>query len=273
MCARPEARNACRRPGSSAESSPSTKPRSSASRSPSGAALERSLQVRAQPVGDATDPAPPADDPYLVRAQHDVDPAPRQPGTLVEAGLGPTRRDQPRAHDLQHGAARGRAPAADLEQRPLAHDEAGKATHLDRHAHGERRRARRPDDRDARTTGLADAQRQRTPVERVGSQRAPRQTEQREGHRARDQASSTRRRRERSDERRRRRRPVAAARAAETQLPAASPAHTETTSAVGHRSQDALDHGVTRSRSCSIRAGPIPGTSSRSSTDANGPCA
>ena len=71
------------------------------------AALERPFQVRAQPVGDATDPAPPADDPYLVCAQHDVDPAPRQPGTLIEAGLGPTRRDQPRAHDLQHGTARG----------------------------------------------------------------------------------------------------------------------------------------------------------------------
>ena len=31
-------------------------------------------------------------------------------------------------------------------------------------------------------------------------------------------------------------------------------------------------HGVTSSRSCSIRVGPMPGTASRSSTEANGPC-
>ena len=33
-----------------------------------------------------------------------------------------------------------------------------------------------------------------------------------------------------------------------------------------------IPHGVTRSRSCSIRAGPIPGTASRSSTDRMKPC-
>ena len=35
---------------------------------------------------------------------------------------------------------------------------------------------------------------------------------------------------------------------------------------------DDSPHGVTRSRSCSIRVGPMPGTASRSSTDLNGPC-
>src|SRR5262249_20054336 len=35
---------------------------------------------------------------------------------------------------------------------------------------------------------------------------------------------------------------------------------------------DYSSQGVTRSRSCSIRVGPIPGTASRSSTEAKGPC-
>jgi hypothetical protein len=49
--------------------------------------------VRVQPVGDATDPTPPADDADILASHHDVHAAAREPATLVEAGLGPTRRD------------------------------------------------------------------------------------------------------------------------------------------------------------------------------------
>ena len=65
--------------------------------------------MRVQPVGDATDPTPPADDARIVAAQHDVDALPREPATLVEAGLGPSRLDRPRA-ELEHGPLRGRTP-------------------------------------------------------------------------------------------------------------------------------------------------------------------
>ena len=238
---------------------------------PGRAALECPLQVRAQLVGDSTDPAPPADDPCRVRTQHDVDAASRQPRTLVEAGLGPTRRDQPRAHDLQHGAARRRTPAADLQQSALAHDEAGEATNLDRKTHGEGCRAGWPDHRDACTPGLTDPQRQHASVESVGSQRAPSQAEQSECHGACDHAAPTGRRDEHGDESRcgagqwqseRHGDPVSCGE------PCAHSQHERGRPAI----QNTPDHGVTSSRNCSIRAGPIPGTWSRSSTDANGPC-
>ena len=86
------------------------------SRRPAG---ERLFDVRVQPVGDATDPAPPADEACVVAAQHDVDALPRQPRTLVEAGLGPARRDRLCAQ-LENCPLRGCALARQLEQDALA---------------------------------------------------------------------------------------------------------------------------------------------------------
>ena len=108
------------------------------SRRPAG---ERLLDVRVQPVGDATDPAPPADEARVVAAQHDVDALPRQPRTLVEAGLGPARRDRLRAQ-LEDGALRGRAPGRQLEQDALPELQLSEALDLCRRTKCERRPAR-----------------------------------------------------------------------------------------------------------------------------------
>ena len=111
---------------------------STLARRPAG---QRLLDVRAQPVGDATDPAPPADDPGALAAHDNVHAASREPASLVEAGLGPTRRDRPRAH-LEDGALRRRPLGWELEQDPLADLLVAEPGHLGRHAERERRAPR-----------------------------------------------------------------------------------------------------------------------------------
>ena len=69
----------------------------------------------------ATPPIPPRRPTIrgALAAQHDVDAAAREPAALVEAGLGPTRLDRPRAQ-LEDGALRRRALGRELEQHALA---------------------------------------------------------------------------------------------------------------------------------------------------------
>ena len=116
---RPLASNASRCAGSMPASSPRTIPARSARRSPVVPRANGALHVRAQPVGDATDPTPPADDARALPAEHDVDAAAAKPAALVEAGLGPTRRDRPRAQ-LEHGSLRRCALRRKLEEDALA---------------------------------------------------------------------------------------------------------------------------------------------------------
>ena len=81
---------------------------------------QRVLDFRAQPIADATDPAPPADDvPGAARVQDDVDATPLEPSSLVEAGLGPSRGDRARP-EIEHGTLRRRPAGRQLEQHPLA---------------------------------------------------------------------------------------------------------------------------------------------------------
>ena len=133
---------------------------------------QRSLDVRAQPVGDATDPAPPADDPGALAAHDDVHAASREPPSFVEAGLGPTRRDRPRAH-LEDGTLRRRPLGRQLEQDPLADPLVTEPSHLGRQAERERRASRRSGDDDAGGCRLAETLRQEALVERVAAQRRP----------------------------------------------------------------------------------------------------
>ena len=84
---------------------------------PRGSTGKGLLDVRVQPVGDATDPAPPADDASTLPAHHDVDAAAREPPALVEAGLGPSRRDRSRTQ-LEHGALRRRTLAVGARAEP-----------------------------------------------------------------------------------------------------------------------------------------------------------
>jgi hypothetical protein len=69
---------------------------------------ERPFDMSAQPVGDASDPTPPADDHPTLRTKDDMHALPGKPGPFVEAGLGPTRLDRPRATQPQDGPARWR---------------------------------------------------------------------------------------------------------------------------------------------------------------------
>src|SRR6185436_20351639 len=127
-------------PGALAQDDPDEQPAPLSLRTPG----QRPLHVRAQPIADATDPAPPADDaPALLAAQHDVHAATLEPSALVEAGLGPTRRDRLRAH-VEDGPLRRRAAHWELEHHSLAKDAAPEAMHLGRRAHGERRAPNRP---------------------------------------------------------------------------------------------------------------------------------
>ena len=172
-CVRPLARKSSRSdrvdPVVLAEHDPG-QDRAPLSRRPAG---ERLLDMRVQPVGDATDPAPPADEARVVAAQHDVDALPRQPRTLVEAGLGPTRRDRLRAQ-LEDGALRGRPLGRQLEQDALPELHLSEAHDLCRRTKCERRPADRAGDDDARIGALADPSGQDAAVERAFAERAPR---------------------------------------------------------------------------------------------------
>src|SRR5947199_153566 len=68
----------------------------------------------AEPVGDACEPATPADETPSLRLQHHAHPVSSQPRSLVEAVLGPAR--QPHgANSLEHGALRWRSAQRKLE--------------------------------------------------------------------------------------------------------------------------------------------------------------
>ena len=245
---------------------------------------ERRLHVRAQPVADATDPAPPADDaPALVAAEHDVHSATREPPALVEAGLGPTRRDRPRAQ-LEHGALRRRALRRELEQDPLADRARAEAVHLGR---GRARRTAfsRPG---PVTTTRADAgspivRRQDALLERVVPDRPPPEP----GAGSATAASASLRRpaptsapatataataaARRAAAAPRSRRRCRARRADEQRghPSRAAPASRRRTAPAGASRSLTASPGPAAAR---CGPGPIPGTSSRSSTERNGPC-
>ncbi len=85
---------------------------------------------RAQPVADASDPTPPADDlPGAACVEDDMDPPPREPTSLVESGLGPSRGDRARS-ELEHGTLGRSAPGRQLEQDALAQLDAVEAAYL-----------------------------------------------------------------------------------------------------------------------------------------------
>ena len=66
---------------------------------------DRARNMRTEPVGDAADPAAPADDPPVAAVEHDVDAAARQPAAFVEAVLR-TARSADRDPQDEDGALR-----------------------------------------------------------------------------------------------------------------------------------------------------------------------
>ena len=73
-----------------------------------GSECESSGDCRAQPVADASYPAPPANaTPGPARREDDMNAPAVEPPALVESGLGPTRGDRARP-ELEHGTLRRR---------------------------------------------------------------------------------------------------------------------------------------------------------------------
>ena len=138
-----------------------------------GSERESIADRRAQPVADATNPAPPADDvPGAARVQDDVNAAPLEPPSLVESGLGPSRGDRARP-ELEHGALGRGASGRELEQHPLSHVEAIEPVHVGHHPHREARPAGRAGDDDPCGCGVADSRGEVAPVELVEPETAP----------------------------------------------------------------------------------------------------
>jgi len=171
---------------------------------------------------------------------------------------------------LDDGAARRRAADREQEQDSLPNARLTEAPHLGLHANGPRGGSRGADDDELRTCRLADLALERARSHGVEPEPTPPETRDDEDRSDRGDARSVC---EHGDRRQSNPR-------SDGQL---DPPEGDD---VGDRDADAartdqqrrplvLDHsphGVTRSRSCSIRVGPIPGTASRSSTDLNGPC-
>ena len=149
---------------------------------------ERARDRRAQPVADASDPAPPADDtPRTARVKDDVNPASREPSPFVEAGLGPTRGDRARP-EIEHGSLRRRATGRQLQKHALPNVDAVELRDGGRRPERERRSAHRTrDDRSCRR-GSVDVADEKAPVELLHSDATPPQADASEGHRRQRQA-------------------------------------------------------------------------------------
>ena len=218
----------------------------------------------AQAVGSTADPAALPDDAPLPAVEHDMDAAPGEPATLVELAVVGARLDGGRAQ-RDDGALRRGATERELQQHTFPHVLLAPAPCLGRDAHGERGTTCRTGDDRLHRGGAPDVVREEAAVEGVETEAAPppareQQREHRRGHAGaragRGDGGGCRR----DEERRRagaddvRERHAAAGREHEQGRPRAR------------------DHGVTRSRSCSMRAGPMPGIASKSSTELKPPC-
>ena len=234
------------------------------------AAPDGELDPVAKAIADAGNPAASADLPPARRLQDDVDALAREPAALVEAVLRAARlldrgrvasRIAPRGGERPTGSTRS--------TRSLYLRATERARHRD-DARRPRRRARRGDRDELGDARFAEVGREDALAERIHPQRSPRQPESASAtptatRRAPPPSISARHdcsQRDRAGHRHRNRGPD------REREPDARRADEER----GPVELDDPPHGVTSSRSCSIRVGPMPGTASRSSTEANGPC-
>ena len=169
---------------------------------------------------------------------------------------------------IEHGADGWRTAERKLELDALADRQAAEAPHEARRADVEAAGPRRRRDDDGRSTGAAHFGAERAAVERVEAHAPPPPAGAGREERNPDEARAGRSDAERShdaegDEEQKRmharevRRSEAEAERRRTEM----------------RRGEPHGHGTTRPRRFSIRAGPIPGIASSSSTDLNGPCA
>jgi hypothetical protein len=231
------------------------------------AGRDRPCEPRPEPVGDTRRPTALADSAPAGSAQDDVHTAPAQQRPLVEAVLRAAGTLDLRNH-VQLGALRGRAAGRQLQEDRLVEAVRSEALDLSgnpdlvatapggtRHDH-------------LRPSTAPDFVPEPAGVERVEPRTPPppARKRQREREECDPTSAADDERRERHGYRRRGRDPGAAKRVRDRDP------HTESAGQQKRgRPKHESRHGVTASRSCSMRAGPIPGTASSSSTDAKPP--
>ena len=225
-------------------------------------------QLRAQPIGEACEATATPDDSPLVSAHHDVHSVPTKPRALVEAVLRAAREpdlaDQIEDRSLRRGAA-GRK----TEQHGLADVLIAKAPHLRGHPHVERRATRGAGHGDERALRSPDARQQCAPVEPVEPHAAPPPPAEGERDSERGNPPPSRQRDGCGDDDNRRQHhgePRSAPQVGSGQADAET-----RDEQLRPRAQQAT-HGAAASRSCSMRAGPIPGIASNSSSELKAPC-
>ena len=227
----------------------------------------RRSETRAQVVGDAAEPAAPADLRPFVDFEHDMHPVATEPGALVEPALRTARPPYDGEH-LEDGPLRRGAAERELELDALVERFAVEATDaaLDADVVAPARRRRR-DDHDG-AAGTIDLRAERTAVERVETLARPPPAEGDEQHRGTDEP---RRRRARGHDGEPR-----DGRAREPER--VDPRDVGRGQAEAERAGERVgwgarpDHGTTWPRRLSIRVGPMPEIASSWSTDVNGPC-
>ena len=226
---------------------------------------DRAREPSTQAVGDAAEPTAPTDLSPAISSQNHVHAVSPKPGRLVEAVLRRLRQTH-RDDGLDQGTLRRRAPERQLELDGLAQAQTAEASDLGRHPQLEPGMTGRPGDRQHASLRGVDVSEQHAAIERIQSGAAPPPTEQRERS---EQDQEARFRRERQDRERCESDEREHGRAA-NQVRAAEAEAERRRVHVRRAAQNA--HGTTRSRSCSSRFGPIPGTASSSSTDWKAPC-
>ena len=224
----------------------------------------------AQTIGQAGNAAASADLAPDAAHEHDVHAAAPQVAGLVEAVLG---RAGPLDLDdgLDHGALRRRPAARKLEQHGLAERRPIEPPDLRGNADLEPRAPGRAGHDAAHAGGLADLRGEHAAVERVETHASPPQPgEQQERARGTRSAPARARRRGGRDREhgheRDQRSPT------RTRFASGEAARRASRRAGAGEQRSERAHGAATSRSCSRRAGPIPGTASSSSTEVNAPC-
>ena len=207
-----------------------------------------------------------ADDAPARSHDDDVHPVAAEPGALVEAVLGPTRGPDLADH-VEKRALRRRAARRNLEEHGLAERDVAESTSLSRHSQVVSGTPRRSRDGNEHRSGRPDPREKDALVESVEPRAAPPPPGEQEGDgdHQKTHARTGGRGSERQDDSSARDQQRGLAHAVRRGQPEAK----ATGEQVSSRAKK--DHGAATSRSCSIRAGPIPGIASSSSSEVNAP--
>ncbi len=229
---------------------------------------DRALEPRADAIGEPTKPAACTDLVPRVQPEHHVHAVAAQPRALIE----PVGRPEWLAHEgerIQDRALRRRTPEWKLQLYRFVDRSSREAAHASLGAHDELRLPRRRGDDDDCVPCPADVGRERADVECVEPGARPPPSERDEDESGAGEAQ--RRRFDRGEGRCREQRAAQRDGVHAADVRKRQPeAERRRQNVCGHPHPG---HGTTSPRRLSMRAGPIPGIASSSSTEVNGPCA